>query len=68
MRQALSPLSAMPERRMVNVESTLTRENREKTLITELAIAKISSRMLSGDFGVRVVCASEHHFFLDITF
>jgi hypothetical protein len=39
-----------------------------KTPITTLAIAKISSTMLSGDFGSTVVCASEHHFFLDITF
>jgi hypothetical protein len=27
-----------------------------------------SSPTLSGDFGVPVACASEHHFFLDITF
>jgi hypothetical protein len=31
-------------------------------------VEKKSCRMLSGDFGVRVVCVSEHHFFLDITF
>jgi hypothetical protein len=41
---------------------------REKTSIAELAVAKISSPTLSGDFGVPVACASEHHFFLDITF
>jgi hypothetical protein len=39
-----------------------------KTSIVVLAFAKISSQMLSGDFGARVVCARKHHFFLDITF
>jgi hypothetical protein len=40
----------------------------KKTSLQTLAFAKISSRALAGDFGVGVVCASEHHFFLDITF
>jgi len=50
--------------KIVNV----ARDFGEKTPITMLAIAKISSTMLSGDFGSTVVCACEHHFFLDITF
>jgi hypothetical protein len=40
----------------------------EKTPIATLASAKISSQMLSGDFGSAVGCVCEHHFFLDITF
>jgi len=33
-----------------------------------LAGGKNSSPTLTGDFGVGVACAWEHHFFLDITF
>ncbi len=40
----------------------------EKTLLMMPAFVKISSRTISGDFGVPVACAYEHHFFLDITF
>ena len=39
-----------------------------KTSHMMLAFGKISSPTLSGDFGARVACACEHHFFLDITF
>jgi hypothetical protein len=46
----------------------LVRDFEEKTLIAMSARTKISSLMLSGDFGSTVVCACEHHFFLDITF
>jgi len=46
----------------------VTRDFGEKTPITMLAIAKISSPMRSGDFGSAVGCVCEHHFFLDITF
>jgi len=49
-----------------NVNVTL--DFREKTPITMLTIAKISSPMRSGDFGSAVGCVCEHHFFLDITF
>jgi hypothetical protein len=33
-----------------------------------LEVEKNSSGTLAGDFGARVVCARQHHFFLDITF
>jgi hypothetical protein len=40
----------------------------EKNSAIMPGVEKNSGRMLSGDFGVRVECASKHHFFLDITF
>jgi hypothetical protein len=60
----LAIFSMLLTSKIVNV----ARDFGEKTPITMLAIAKISSTMLSGDFGSTVVCACEHHFFLDITF
>jgi hypothetical protein len=47
---------------------TFVRASTIKTETTALTFAKISSPTLAGDFGARVACASEHHFFLDITF
>jgi hypothetical protein len=44
------------------------RFSRQKSSMIVRALAKISSPTLSGDFGVPVARASEHHFFLDITF
>jgi len=48
------------------VEATPLLEEKTSTIMQ--AFVKISSRNVSGDFGAPVVCASKHHFFLDITF
>ena len=56
---------SLPAKRgIANAEGIFGRDNFQDAAWFE----KLSSVTISGDFGVPVACAREHHFFLDITF